>query len=213
MFPLGKWARWHPRSTSSVTFFGVIPIADPVLPVLSRELPRGRAWRYELKLDGFRGMLYVDRGAAGFRSKTKRPMPRFAELAARVAAELRVTDAILDGEIVVMGKRGPEFNALLFHRGVPQFAAFDLVWLNGCDIRAWAYEKRKAALRHLIRGREWVSFIDSHAEAELFDVVSNLDLEGVVAKRRDEPYAPQTRWVKVKNRSYSQAIGRWRFFR
>ncbi len=66
-----------------------LPIAEPVLPVLSRELPLGRAWRYELKLDGFRGMLYVDRGAASFRSKTMRPMPRFADLAARVAAELR----------------------------------------------------------------------------------------------------------------------------
>ena len=190
----------------------MIPIADPLLPVLSRELPRGRDWRYELKLDGFRGMLYVDRGTASFRSKMKRPMPRFDGLAARVAEELRVTDAILDGEIVVMGRRGPEFNALLFHRGVPQFAAFDLVWLNGCDIRAWSYAKRKAALRHLVRDRTWVSFIESHSEAELFDIVAGLDLEGVVAKRRDEPYAPQTRWIKVKNRNYSQAVGRWRFF-
>jgi bifunctional non-homologous end joining protein LigD len=190
----------------------MIPIAEPVLPVLSRELPRGRAWRYELKLDGFRGMLYLDRGTAGFRSKTKRPMPRFDELAARIAAELDAGDAVLDGEIVVMGKRGPEFNALLFNRGVPQFAAFDLVWLNGCDIRPWPYEKRRAALKRLVRRCTWASFVESQSEAELFDVVSGLDLEGVVAKRRDEPYTPETRWVKVKNRSYSQAIGRWRFF-
>jgi len=190
----------------------VIPLAEPVLPVLSRELPRGRAWRYELKLDGFRGMLYVDRGAASFRSKTMRPMPRFDELAARVAAELRATDAILDGEIVVMGARGPEFNALLFHRGVPQFAAFDLVWLDGRDLRASPYAKRKAALQRLVRRCTWVSFIESHADAELFDIVTGLDLEGVVAKRSDEPYTPATRWVKVKNRNYSQALGRWRFF-
>jgi len=190
----------------------VIPLAQPVLPVLSRELPRGRAWRYELKLDGFRGMLYVDRGAASFRSKTMRPMPRFDELAARVAAELDVAAAVLDGEIVVMGARGPEFNALLFNRGVPQFAAFDLVWLDGRDLRAWPYAKRKAALQRLIRGRTWVSFIESSNDANLFDVVTGLDLEGVVAKRSDEPYAPATRWVKVKNRNYSQAIGRWQFF-
>ena len=190
----------------------MIPIAEPVLPVLSRELPRGRAWRYELKLDGFRGMLYLDRGTAGFRSKTKRPMPRFDELAARIAAELDAGDAVLDGEIVVMGKRGPEFNALLFNRGVPQFAAFDLVWLNGCDIRPWPYEKRRAALKRLVRRSTWASFVESQSEAELFDIVSGLDLEGVVAKRRDEPYTSETRWVKVKNRHYSQAIGRWRYF-
>ena len=111
-----------------------------------------------------------------------------------------------------MGKRGPELNALLFNRGVPQFAAFDLVWLAGRDLRASPYEKRKAALQRLVRRRTWVSFIESHAEAELFDVVTGLDLEGVVVKRRDDPYAPQTRWVKVKNRNYSQAAGRWRFF-
>ena len=56
------------------------------------------------------------------------------------------------------------------------------------------------------------AFVESQSEAELFDVVSGLDLEGVVAKRRDEPYTSQTQWVKVKNRNYSQAVGRWRFF-
>jgi bifunctional non-homologous end joining protein LigD len=190
----------------------VIPIAEPVLPQLSRELPLGRVWRYELKLDGFRGMLYVDRGTAGFRSKTKRPMPRFDDLAARVAAELDVRDAVLDGEIVVMGARGPEFNALLFNRGVPQFAAFDLVWLDGRDLRFWPQEKRKAALQRLVHGCTWISLIESHSDAQLFEIVSELDLEGVVAKRRDEAYTPTTRWIKVKNRNYSQAIGRWRFF-
>lgn len=190
----------------------MIPIADPVLPQLSRELPLGRVWRYELKLDGFRGMLYADRGTAGFRSKTKRPMPRFDGLAARIAAELGARDAVLDGEIVVMGARGPEFNALLFNRGVPQFAAFDLVWLDGRDLRFWPQEKRKAALQRLVHGCTWVSLIESHSDAQLFEVVSELDLEGVVAKRRDEAYTPKTRWIKVKNRQYSQAIGRWRFF-
>ena len=190
----------------------MIPLAVPLLPLLSRELPRGRGWRYELKLDGFRGMLYVDRGTAGFRSKTMRPMPRFDELARRVAAELDVRDAIVDGEIVVMGNRGPEFNALLFHRGVPQLAAFDLLWLNGRDLRGERYHVRRARLRRLVRGRAFVSFVDSHGDAELFDIVRDLDLEGVVAKRRDEPYAPSTQWIKVKNRNYSQAVGRWRFF-
>lgn len=212
MRSLGKFGCLRGRRLASVTFLGVIPLAEPLLPVLSRELPRGRAWRYELKLDGFRGMLYVDGGAARFRSKTMRPMPRFDELAARVAAELDVAEAILDGEIVVMGARGPEFNALLFNRGVPQFAAFDLVWYAGRDLRAWPYAKRKIALQRLVGGCTWVSLIESSTDAELFEVVATLDLEGVVAKRSDEPYTPATRWVKVKNRNYSQGIGRWRFF-
>jgi bifunctional non-homologous end joining protein LigD len=107
-----------------------------------------------------------------------------------------VTDAILDGEIVVMGRRGPEFNALLFNRGVPVFAAFDLVWLDGHDLRQWPYRQRKAALQRLVHGQTWVSVVESHAEAELFDVVTRMDLEGVVAKRGDEPYAPDAQWRK-----------------
>lgn len=212
MASLGECENRTGRRHLSATLDRVIPIADPILPHLSTELPRGRGWRYELKLDGFRGMLYTDSGTAGFRSKTKRPMPRFDELAARVAAELGAGEAILDGEIVVMGARGPEFNALLFNRGVAQYAAFDLVWLEGRDLRSWPQEKRTAMLQRLVDGCSWVSAIDSHDDEKLFDVVSALDLEGVVAKRRDEAYSPSTRWIKVKNRNYSQAIGRWRFF-
>lgn len=189
-----------------------LPLIEPIRPVLTREVPAGRSWRYELKLDGFRGTLYIDRGTAGFRSKNQRPMPRFADLAARVAAELQVADAILDGEIVVMGESGPKFTALLFHRGVPQFAAFDLLWLDGRDLRPSPYHRRKAALRRLLRHQTWASFVDSHAEAELFDAATRMDLEGIIAKRREDPYLPGTRWLKVKNRGYSQAVGRWELF-
>lgn len=189
-----------------------LPLIEPVTPLLARDLPGGEAWCYELKLDGFRGTLYVDGAAAVFRSKRQRPMQRFASLAERVAAELPARDAIVDGEIVVMGERGPNFNALMFNRGVPQFAAFDLLWLDGRDLRGLPYAQRKAALRRLVRRRTWVSFVDSHAQAALFDVVTSMDLEGIVAKRRHDPYSAHTRWVKVKNRHYSQAIGRWKLF-
>jgi bifunctional non-homologous end joining protein LigD len=185
---------------------------DPILPLLSRELPRGNGWCYELKLDGFRGTLYLGGGDAHFRSKTKRPMPRFGELAARVAGELRGAEAILDGEIVVMGAHGPQFNALMFGRGIPQFAAFDLLWLNGRDLRALPYERRKAALRRLVRRRRWIAEVESHPDPALFDLAVCLDLEGVVAKRRGDPYGAGTEWVKVKNRGYSQAVGRWKLF-
>jgi bifunctional non-homologous end joining protein LigD len=189
-----------------------LPLIDPIRPVLARELPRGRAWCYELKLDGFRGTLYIHRGAAELRSKTQRPMGRFADLAGRVARELKVADAILDGEIVVMDADGPRFDALMFHRGVPQFAAFDLLWLDGRDLRALPYGERKASLRRLIRRQPWVSFVESHAKATLFEAAARMDLEGIVAKRRHDPYAPATRWVKVKNPSYSQNVGRWELF-
>src|SRR5438045_119171 len=137
-----------------------LPLIDPIHPVLCDHVPGGRGWCYELKLDGFRGTLYAQGAAAEFRSKRQRPMPRFAELAARVAAELRVREAILDGEIVVMGERGPRFDALLFRRGVPQFAAFDLLWLDGRDLRPLPHVERKSVLRRLVRRRKWVSLVE-----------------------------------------------------
>ena len=191
-----------------------LPVVAPIVPSLSRDLPTGADWRYELKLDGFRGTLYVEKRHAWFRSKTTRVMHRFDELARRVAGELGVRTAIVDGEIVVMGERGPDFRALMFRRGVPQFAAFDLLWIDGRDLRASAYSARKAALRRVIDPRATVvSYVEAHAEAELFEAVQRMDLEGVVAKHRREPYAPGARWVKVKTHNYSQMIGRWDLFR
>ena len=190
-----------------------LPLVDPILPLLSRDLPRGAGWRYELKLDGFRGTLYVEQKRAWFRSKKGHGLRRFDELARRVAGELGARSAILDGEIVVMGEEGPDFYALLFHRGVPQFAAFDLLWLDGRDLRAHAYTARKAALRKLIdRRARHVSYVESHAQAALFEAAQRMDLEGIVAKRCDEPYTSAAKWIKVKSLGYSQSSGRWEFF-
>src|ERR1041385_2730633 len=190
-----------------------LPVVAPILPLLSRDLPRGAEWRYELKLDGFRGTLYVEKKSAWFRSKTGRGRRRFDELARRVANELDARSAIIDGEIVDMGEQGPDFYALMFHRGVPQFAAFDLLWLDGRDLRPRAYAQRKIALRKLIgRRAKHVSYVDAHTKAELFDAAQQLDLEGIVAKRRDEAYGPEAQWIKVKSRGYSQLTGRWKLF-
>ena len=98
-------------------------------------MPVGRDWWYELKLDGFRGVLTVDAGKGSFTSKTSKPMPRFQELADALARVLPVKSAIFDGEIIVMTKSGPDFNALMFRRGQPAYAAFDLLWLDGKDLR------------------------------------------------------------------------------
>jgi ATP-dependent DNA ligase len=60
----------------------VLPKIEPILPVLSNTVPTGKEWLYQPKLDGFRGVFFLESGAAFFMSKTKKPMPRFRELAA-----------------------------------------------------------------------------------------------------------------------------------
>lgn len=186
-------------------------VVDPVLPTLARAVPLGREWTYELKLDGFRGTLYLERGTGRFLSKNKRPLRRFHDLAMSIAQTLPKVEAIFDGEVVVMGESGPQFYKLLFNRGTPQYAAFDLLWLDGEDLRPLPLWKRKRALAKLIRNTP-IGLVETTTDPRLFDVTVELDLEGIVAKRRTDPYAADTRWVKVKHRAYSQNQGRWEYF-
>lgn len=73
-----------------------------------------------MKLDGFRGLLYIEDGRGWLTSKTSKVMKRFQPLADRLAEILPVRDAILDGEIVVMENAMVDFYALMFRRGEPQ---------------------------------------------------------------------------------------------
>jgi bifunctional non-homologous end joining protein LigD len=190
----------------------MLPVVEPIVPVLSRELPRGREWRFEVKLDGFRGTLYIEDRKAAFRSKTRRVMRRFQDLADRLAKVLDVRSVILDGEILVMGESAPDFGALMQAQGEPEYAAFDLVWLNGRDLRPLPYTKRKARLRKVLAGQTAVAYVEAHRSVDLFEAAARLDLEGVVAKRAGDRYDTSTEWVKVKNRDYTQMEGRWELF-
>jgi bifunctional non-homologous end joining protein LigD len=189
-----------------------LPIIQPIRPIRGRAVPTGTEWAYEPKLDGFRGTLYVEDGRALFRSKTMRTMRRFQELADGLAKSLPVRDAILDGEIIAMSDRGPDFYALFFRRGKPAFAAFDLLWLNGRDMRPVSFWRRKTALQKLL-AHSPIGYVDHYDTPELFRIAAEKDLEGIVAKRRSDPYSPETEWVKVKHSGYSQMAGRWELFR
>jgi bifunctional non-homologous end joining protein LigD len=189
----------------------MLPQIEPVLPKLVKDVPRGRQWVYEVKLDGFRGTLYLDAGRGYFLSKTKKKMRRFDELANVIAKELRVRDAILDGEIVVLGEGGPKFYALMMNREPASYVAFDLLWLNGRDLRALPLWRRKAALEKLVSGTR-VGYVEHNDDPRLLDAAVRMDLEGVVAKRRADRYSPQTEWLKIKHAGYSQKEGRGELF-
>jgi bifunctional non-homologous end joining protein LigD len=185
----------------------MLPQIEPVLPKLVRDVPRGGDWLYEVKLDGFRGTLYADAGRGYFLSKTKKRMRRFDELANTIAKELRVRDAILDGEIVVLGEGGPKFYALMMNREPASYVAFDLLLLDGRDLRARPLWRRKAALEKLVSGTR-VGYVEHSDDPRLMAAVVRMDLEGIVAKRRADPYSQQTEWLKIKHQEYSQKEGR-----
>jgi bifunctional non-homologous end joining protein LigD len=94
-------------------------------------------WIYELKYDGFRALAYIQDGSARLVSRNGDAFKSFDPLRVSLAAALPVREAILDGEIVHLASDGrPEFYPLLGRRGEPRLYAFDLLWLDGQDIRA-----------------------------------------------------------------------------
>ena len=200
-----------PRARAGGTLLSMLPLIDPLRPERTRAVPCGREWLYEVKLDGFRGMLYVEQGRGRFLSKTSRWMPRFDDLANALARRLGVRDAILDGEIIVMGSGGPDFKALMFNRRAAAYAAFDLLWRNGRDLRAQPLWRRKKTLRALIKGSP-IGYVEHVEDPQLYESAVRMDLEGIVAKRRSDPYAPATEWLKIKHSGYSQMQGRWELF-
>jgi bifunctional non-homologous end joining protein LigD len=190
-----------------------LPVIEPIIPKLSRHVPTGKEWRYEAKLDGFRGTLYVENGKAWFRSKATRVMKRFQPLADSIAKTMNLSSGIFDGEIIVMTERTPDFYALMFHRGQPEYAAFDLLWKNGRDLRGLSYNERKKRLRATLATTEAIGYVEHYDQPALFEAATQLDLEGIVAKRKSDTYDPSAEWVKVKHPSYSQAEGRHDLFR
>ncbi len=174
---------------------------------------------YEVKFDGFRALAYVEDGHCELVSRKGHTYKRFRELAQGIAADLKAANAILDGEIVCLDDQGrSQFYDLMFHRGEPYFYAFDLLYVDGVDLRDLPLVERKAKLRRLIpRKASSVLYLDhiNGKGVELFEQCCKLDLERVVAKPKLSPYRElggKPVSVKVKNPNYSLAGGRRKLF-
>jgi bifunctional non-homologous end joining protein LigD len=177
---------------------------------------------FELKHDGFRGLAFVEKHECRLVSRRGHSFKKFGELCKAIAGSLRAKTAVLDGEIVSLDGSGLSvFHNLMFGRADSDcfFYAFDLLFLNGKDLRELPLSQRKQRLRKLIPSKNsrllYVDHIDSRGCA-LFEAACRMDLEGIVAKRKSSPYRatekPSPYWIKVKNPRYSQAEGREELF-
>jgi bifunctional non-homologous end joining protein LigD len=142
-------------------------------------------------------------------SRNGHPFSSFSDLAKDIAAAIRDTHTVLDGEIVCLDKKGkPQFRELLFHRGIPCFFAFDILLSNGKDWRREALIDRKQELRRLLASvpadsrLRYVEHVNGTGIA-LFERVCKLDLEGIVAKRKRAPYI-------TDRETTSSSANRWR---
>ena len=121
---------------------------------------------------------------------------------------------VFDGEIVALDVDGrPVFNDLMFGRQEPVYVAFDVLVVDGGEMRALPLKERKALLEKVVRryGLQRSEPVLGDGRAA-FRAVCGLDLEGVVAKRLGDSYGPRTKWWKILNRDYSQKVGRAELF-
>jgi bifunctional non-homologous end joining protein LigD len=132
--------------------------------------------------------------------------------AGAVVSELGVDEAILDGEVITADETGrPQFYDLLRRTRSPIYVAFDLLWLNGDDLRSLPLRERREQLKTILPPGS-PSILEAvsveRPGRELFELMCAHDLEGIVAKRLADPYDPRVRWLKIKNPDYSQKEGR-----
>lgn len=172
-------------------------------------------WIFEIKHDGFRSLAYLEDGHARLLSRRGNPYKSFGDLSSWIARHLNVENAVLDGEIACLDSDGrSRFSDLLYRRGDPSFYVFDLLWLNGRDLRDQPLIRRKEILRSIMPQAPSRMLYSDHLDREgeqLFDFACQCDLEGIVAKWKHGSYLPNssaTTWIKIKNPAYSQMDGR-----
>jgi bifunctional non-homologous end joining protein LigD len=193
-----------------------LPTVEPIAPVRHPAAFDDPDWVFEPKYDGFRGLAYLTPDHCTIRSRRDIAFDRFDELAGTLRDQIDARDAILDGEIVALDRNGrPSFRELMRHTSTVAYAVFDVLWLNGRDLRPLPLERRKRLLdlavpantAHVMK----VLSIESDGVA-LFKATGKLDLEGIVAKRRSDAYDRRAVWYKILNPAYSQKEGRAALF-
>jgi bifunctional non-homologous end joining protein LigD len=179
----------------------------PIIPTIRREPFDDSAYLFELKLDGFRGLADTVQGR--MLSKNGNRMRRFERL-----LDALPPGYVFDGEIVALDEDGrPRFNDLLLGRREPVYVAFDVLAVDGEDVRALPLKERKALLEKVVRryGMQKSEPVLGNGKAA-FRAVCGLDLEGIVAKGLGDSYGPRTNWWKILNGDYSQKAGRAELF-
>ncbi|MGH7266484.1 MAG: ATP-dependent DNA ligase [Candidatus Rokuibacteriota bacterium] len=198
-----------------------LPFVPPLAPMLSRAadaLPGGDGWQFEPKWDGFRTLVFRDGDEIVLQSRDGKPMNRyFPELVAPLAAALPER-CVLDGEIVIVGAGGLDFEALLLriHPAASRvtllaaqmpasFVAWDLLALGDQDLRDTPLAVRRERLEQVLAGAVPPVHLspatrDRALAEDWFRRFEGAGLDGVMAKRLDAPYrAGERTMIKVKH--------------
>ena len=205
-----------------------LPFDPPLAPMLSSAadaLPEGEGWLFEPKWDGFRTLVFRDGDEILLQSRDEKPMNRyFPEIVAPLAAALPER-CVLDGEIVIAGSAGLDFEALLLRihpaesrvkllasQTPASYVAWDLLAVGDEDLRETPLAERRKRLEKLLGSAKAPvhlspATLDRALAEDWFRRFEGAGLDGVMAKRLDEPYrAGERTMIKVKHRRAADCV-------
>jgi bifunctional non-homologous end joining protein LigD len=196
------------------------PMPAAIHPMLATSIGEpfdGSGWLFEIKWDGYRAIAFIEDGKVRLVSRNQNELtPRYPELK-DLPKFIKAKTAILDGEVVALDEQGRASFSLMQQRtgfrpdgrrgasnaDVPVlYYAFDLLYLDGYDLRKLPLEERKKKLAELIVAGDALRFSD-HYENQgkaLFEIAKEKGLEGILAKKRDSIYQERrsAEWLKIK---------------
>ena len=183
-----------------------IGFIEPMAALLVDALPTGDEWLYEAKFDGYRALALKDGARVRLLSRKGNDLTAGYPAIQKAVKALEGKSAVIDGEIVAFDENGrPSFQHLHHRSANPaaiRYFAFDLLHLNGKDLRAEPLSIRRTALGKILLGSDVVFSAELPGSPDdVIEAVTQVGLEGIVAKRRDSRYEPGKRsgaWQKFK---------------
>jgi bifunctional non-homologous end joining protein LigD len=188
---------------------------EPMKAQLADEPFDRPGWLFELKWDGFRAIAEIRQGKVSLYSRNQQD---YIEEFAPVVEDLKRLnfEAVLDGEVVVIDEQGhARFQLLQNYRktgeGTLLYYVFDILYLNGRDLRSLPLKRRKEILKQVLPDLPNIRYSD-HIEArgsEFYDLALRNGLEGIIAKDMNSPYtegARSQRWLKIKISRRQEAV-------
>jgi bifunctional non-homologous end joining protein LigD len=182
----------------------------PCLATLKPNVPEGPNWIYEIKYDGYRVQAHLNRGEPAIYTRAGHDWSKQFKPIAVALAKLQAKYLIVDGEVVVIDSQGvPDFAALHADLAAGRtdrllYYTFDLLYLDGLDLRASPLLERKRVLAQLLASADVRPILFSdHLDGEgaaMFKRACEMRLEGVISKRTDAPYRSGRgdTWIKTK---------------
>jgi bifunctional non-homologous end joining protein LigD len=201
---MGQWGRDRYGTAMSSRLSRLIA---PCLPIATPEPPTGDRWIHEIKHDGYRLMAWRGADRVGLFTRDGQDWADRYPLVVKAVQTLPVRSCLLDGELVVTRPDGVASFELLRgrkHDAAAILYAFDLIELDGQDLRREPLAVRKATLASLLAKAGAGLRLNEHLEGDgptVFAHARKLGLEGIVSKLKDSTYrsGPSRNWLKSKN--------------